>query len=156
MLPFPKSVEDEAFGLLEWDEEIEWFSGTVEFKPDIWIKITFLIEKEAKLDVFLQRTREQYSNLQRQFPKIYDKVRDEFLKLYNGNWSEVVDGLGQPVGRGRISSEQFDQIVCLESIGMSDGGVELWFYDNNELFGGHSIRVALNTALEIIGSGLEG
>ena len=74
-------------------------------------------------------------------------------------WDDSINfyGFGQRVGHGRISAEKFDEYLSVETIYFArDGGIELWFHDNDEKFYGHMIRVSLDAAMKIASTGLEG
>lgn len=153
----PNHVEDRIFGRLEWDEELEWYSATIELNPSVWVEVTLEPDKDVELEEFLNRTHDQYLRLKPRLPEIYSHVRTEFLELYNSDWSKLVNGYGQPVGHGIITSDQFDSLMFFESIWfVANGSIELRFYDNNELFLGHSIRVTVEDDMRIKSTGLEG
>jgi hypothetical protein len=153
----PADFEDEFFGALKWDEECGWFSGTATFSNGESIEVALAPKRKEEIGGFIREAKKLFAELEQKLPRIYADVRQEYLKLYNESWSKVVNGLGQPVGHGRISGDQFDGYVGLESISFeNDGNVELYFYDNDELFGGHSIHVRLDQSLNIRNTGLEG
>ncbi len=151
------NFDDKFFGPLTWEEKHEWFSGKIKFANDKSVEVKLVPKSTEEMKLFAREAEEIFSMLKQKFGEIYSEMRDEYLKLYNKSWSQVVNGYGEPVGHGEISGEQFDDFISLESIWFeSDGSVELFFYDGDELFGGHSIHVWLDDRLNVRRTGLEG
>jgi len=68
----------------------------------------------------------------------------------------MVNGLGEPIVREKISRAQFDSVVALESIWFSPGpSMSLYYYDGGELFRGATIHITLDPNFAIESSGLE-
>jgi hypothetical protein len=145
------------FEPLKWDEKSERFSGKVNFATGQPVEVTLIPKWKVEIGLFARETEKLFVELKPNLREIYPEMREDYLKLYSESWSECVNGYGQPVGHGRISSDQFNDLVRLESIWFeSDESVELCFYDHDELFGGHSIQVWLDQKLNLKSTGLEG
>lgn len=153
----PTTISDELFGHMVWDGEIGALVGSVEWRGRADLKVQVATESIEDAAAALKSAGKQFDQIIPRFDAIYREVREEYLKLYNESWSNCINGLGEPVGHGKIDAKKFDEFVYLESIWFATGGrTDLWFYDGDELFGGHAIMVTLDSDLKSVSSGLEG
>lgn len=153
----PINISDELFGHMVWDSEVGALVGSIEWKGRDNIEVQVASGSIEDGAAALKSARELFDRIIPRFDALYLDAREEFLKLYNESWSNCVNGLGESVGHGKIDAGKFDEVVYLEAIWFAgDGRTELWFYDDGELFGGHTITVTLDSDLKVIGSGLDG
>jgi len=155
--PTPEILHDALFGRLKWNPDIGWLEGRIEFDPGHVVRVTFVAEEPNEFPEIISRAHQQLPALKLKHSAIYARVREEFLALYNESWAGSVNGYGQPATMGKISVDKFDELVRLQRVSFQYGtGVDLWYFDGDELFGGHSILVQLDDNLEIVSTGLEG
>lgn len=153
----PATISDEFFGCMVWAGEIGALVGSIEWKGRDNLKVQVAAESIGEAPAALKSARELFRRIVPRFDALYGEVREEYVKIYNESWSNCVNGLGEPVGHGKIDAEKFDEAVYLEEIWFAgDGRTELCFYDGDEFFGGHTITVTLDSDLKVIRSGLDG
>jgi hypothetical protein len=157
MRSIPEEIQDPLFGHLKWNADIEWYEGRIEIFPGCLVHVTFVDDVHVKFSQVFSTAHKQLQPLKSKLPEIYAEVRREYLELYNCSWAGALNGYGQPANRGRISAAEFDALVHLETVSFKYGAmVDLWYFDDDQLFGGHSIIVQLDDKLDVISTGLEG
>lgn len=157
MRPTPQEIHDPLFGHLKWSADVEWYEGRIEILPGSFVRVTFKNDEDIEFSEVFSAAHIQLEPLKSKLPNIYAEVRREYLELYNRSWANAVNGYGQPANRGRISETDFDALVRLKDVSFRYGiMVDLWYSEEEGLFGGHSILVQLDSDLNVVSTGLEG
>lgn len=157
MQPTPKEIQDPFFGHLKWNADFEWYEGKFEILPGCLVRVTFQNDVDLAFPEVISAAHKQLETLKSKLPGIYAEVRREYLELYNSSWSSAVNGYGRPANRGKISEVDFDALVRLKDVSFKYGiMVDLWYSEDEGLFGGHSILVQLDDNLTVTSTGLEG
>lgn len=125
--------KDTNFHGLEYDSESDEYTGKIELKNENFIEVTISIEDEDKATVLklaektLQIIKKQEENYKR-------KTSEELIELHNETWNEG----------DIITKEEFVKRINLESIMFyCEGNAEL-YYNDGDLFWGHTIVVDIN------------
>jgi hypothetical protein len=121
-------IDDPALGRLTWDDAQRVWRGEVEVSPGRRAAITVEAEGEevaaalagAVRGVAWLRDNEEQARL---------CVADAYLDTFNQNWSE----------EGPISREEFARRIELVEVGFGIGGGWMLWYDDGDLFAGHSL-----------------
>ena len=128
----PVTLDHPRFGRFTLDRRMGWFEANATWGTDS-IRLSLSTESEAEAGALLQvaeRVWDERKNWDRQ---VRMKAAAELLDLRNEVWREEGDVV--------IDATEFGARMRLTSIGMSDGGsFEFWF-DDGDLFWGHSICV---------------
>ncbi len=157
MRPTRDEIHDPLFGHLKWSADMEWYEGRIEILPGSLVRVTFHKDDDIEFAEVISVAHKQLEPLKSKLPDIYAEVRREYLELYNRSWATAVNGYGQPANRGKISKADFDTLVRLKDVSFKYGTmIDLWYSEDEGLFGGHSILVQLNKDLGGMTTGLEG
>ena len=153
----PAEIHDPLFGHLKWSADVEWYEGKIEILPGRLVRVTFKNDVDVEFSEVISAAHKQLEPLKSKLPEIYAGVRREYLELYNSSWATSVNGYGQPANRGRISEADFDALVGLKDVSFKYGiMIDLWYSEDEGLFGGHSILIQLDDNLDVTSTGLEG
>ena len=128
----PVYYEDEQFGIFLLDKRIKWYAGNA-----VWcaatISLHLNLEEAAMPTDQLDTARELWASQDEWMGRVLDYAVTDMLETKNDYW------LGD--GEARLDSYKFKSRMILESIGISEGGrFEFWF-DDGDIFWGHSIYV---------------
>jgi hypothetical protein len=157
MQPTPQDIHDPIFGHLKWNTDVEWYEGGMEIVPGSFVRLTFQNDVDVEFSEVIAVAHKQFEPLKSKLPEIYAEVRREYLNLYYSSWAGAANGNGQPANRGKLTAAEFDALVCLKDVSFKYGKmVDLWYSEDEGLFGGHSILVQLDDELNVMSTGLEG
>lgn len=131
----PVVIPTERFGDLVLDRSMSWFEGETQWNG-VTIRVTFPEEKDRVPDDALKTAESLWSDQAGWKKRIDEYVVKELLELKNDTWLDE--------GESELTAAQFIATMELTSISISyDGEFEFWFDDGN-LFWGHSIMVSGN------------
>lgn len=128
-----REIGDYLFGNLIWDNELDWWTGNAE------------INSGQLVDIAIEMADDNYNQISESVRTNFIQIREQetyfrlasasvLLDVYNNIWKEgeCIDG------------EAFIKRIHLESIVFHcDGRISL-YYNDGDLFGGHSILVSLS------------
>lgn len=127
--------EDDFFGKFKLDRSIEWFEKEVDWLGTD-ISLNFDQDTTDNMKAALNIAKSLFSNQQDWDAKIRGFAASELLELKNDNWLEDKEEA--------LTAEAFAGRITLESVQVdSAGGFEFWFGDD-DIFWGHSVRVCGN------------
>ena len=146
----PECIDDPLFGRLTWNAEYEWYEGSFEILPGKSVEVNFIPDTDQEFSEVFAAAHKQLQPLKSKFSEIYSRVREQYLELYNSQWEALF-------GRGKISAAEFDELVYLQDVSFKYASiVDLWFFDDDRLFPGHSILVQLDEGLNVARISLQG
>lgn len=126
-------TQDELFGTLTWNADMEWWEGTWN-SPDGDSVVVYVVPEEEDDKCITQDSRAAFQRVLSQPPAFRQMATDDLLEHHNSHWHH--DEKTPP-----LTSAQFQARMTLESIEIeADGDATAW-YDDGDLFWGHSIRV---------------
>jgi hypothetical protein len=129
----PVTFEDPVLGLFTLHRGLDWYEANVMWEGksitlDINTKKTVIIPATLKTAHALWADQHHWDQ------RIHDYAVQELLPLKNGEWIDE-DGI-------RLTAEKFKARMSLESITIYiDGSFAFWF-DDGDLFFGHSIQIS--------------
>jgi len=126
--------QDPIFGKLTWEDNLEWWTGQVEVAPGHTIQVA-LSTTEKELETLLAQAHPLLARIRREEADLRRATAEALLELYNTAWNEgaVIDGA------------RFAARITLQAVTFyTDGSAEL-FYDDDDLFAGHTLLVSLDT-----------
>lgn len=131
----PVTFSTDRFGKLVLDRRIDWFEGKADWNGEL-IRVTFPVDDEQP-DANALKDAEALWSEQAKWKELVEQYAvKELLELKNGTWLEEDES--------EITAEQFIATMTLKTISIeSDGEFEFW-YDDADLFWGHSIAVRGN------------
>ena len=129
----PRTHDDPVLGRLEFDRSLRQWRGSAQ-----WGAVRVRLVAEGEVDELLADSLATAHALWQSLDAWDARVRrvaaDQLLSLYEDTWRDAVDG-------PELDATAFGERILLQSIVVyPDGEFELWFGDD-DLFGGHSIRV---------------
>jgi hypothetical protein len=128
----PVTFLDFQFGLFTLNRRLDWYEATPGW-GDNCVRLTIPADEAGRMQESLSVARTLWAAQAEWQKKITDYAVEELLSLKNENWLEDDETA--------VSAEEFAQRMVLEMISIrSDGSFEFW-YDDGELFWGHSIMV---------------
>jgi len=131
----PVVFPTEQFGDLVLDRSVDWFEGETQWNGQT-IRVTFLAVDDRVSDEDLKIAEALWSDQAGWKKRIDEYVVEELLDLKNDAWLDE--------NESELTAEQFLAAIELTSITISyDGEFEFWF-DDGDLFWGHSIMVSGN------------
>jgi len=141
---------DEVLGTLAWDDNFNWYHGTVREPGGRDASIDLSVTPAAGTDVCgaLSRAKQIVKDLERYWSMAADYAVAGLLELKNDNWLED--------GEAVVSPDEFKAKLTLEAITVeADGDVTFWHHDGG-LFWGHSIQVCVDANDKCIGTDIPG
>ena len=123
------------FGTLIFNEDLDWFTG-----ESLWIEesveVSFHVDQNNNIDAGLKVAETLWQHQDSWKERIEDYAVQELLMLKNENWLEE--------GQDTITPVEFKKLMKLQSIVFyPDGDFNFW-YDDGDLFWGHSIAISGN------------
>jgi hypothetical protein len=131
----PVIVSTARFGELVLDRRIGWFEGEAEWNGTR-IEVTFLADDEGSIDDALMTAESLWTDQGKWKDRIDSYAVQELLSLKNEAWLDD----DEPT----ITAEEFVARMTLSSITVRAGGEFEFWYDDGDLFLGHSIQVCGN------------
>ena len=128
----PVSIATKRFGKLALDRTIGWYEGTVRIG---WRKIRISLEPDDvnSPQAVIETAERLWESIRDWDAKARKRATEELLSVKNGFW--LIDG-EQP-----LTAKEFQKRMKPDSIVVrEDGEFEFW-YDDGDLFSGHSIEV---------------
>lgn len=120
-------LEDDFFGQLKFNEQLDWYE----------------VEKEGVEFSFMNTTTEQlidnFRKAQRLLPlftKIERQMIEEMLALKNDSWLDD--------GEQELSHDDFQKEITLYNISIYEDGSAYFYYRANDLFWGHDIQTDID------------
>ncbi|MEM7477362.1 MAG: DUF2262 domain-containing protein [Planctomycetota bacterium] len=131
----PVIFPTEVFGDLFLNRSVNWFEGEATWNKQR-VRVTFPVDEEQAHGVALKAAESLWLDQAKWKERIEKYAAEKLLAVKNDIWLED----DEP----QVTSEQFIARMTLTSISFdSDGGFEFWF-DDGDLFWGHSIMVSGN------------
>ena len=131
------SLEHPILGKLIFERDPSWWRTNVRFKEEYWID--FCIDSDEP-DVYFRLTLDraiEYLDWARTTEsECRNKIADDLLATYNEIWAE-------DNGMGQISREIFINKIVPESLILHLDGEGTWYYNDSDLFAGHSIEISI-------------
>ena len=129
----PVIVSTERFGDLVLDRSMDWFEGETEWNGQA-VEVTLPEHDDKPDEDALKTAHALWSDEEKWNQRIEDYAVRELLDLRNDSWREDDDP--------ELTAEAFIARMTLTMVSISyDGGFEFW-YDDGEMFGGHTIMVS--------------
>jgi len=129
-------IEDVLFGTLKYDASVGWYYAEVEFSPGQCVRVCISIEGFDP-DTAVEQARGIFGAVQAEEGQLRRLAAQEKLSLYNDHWSQ-----GE-----RINQDEFARRMKFSSITFHpEGWIDLW-YEDGDMFAGHSIMVAADPDL---------
>jgi hypothetical protein len=140
----PASVDDPVLGRLDWDGKLDWWVGSVDYAPG------HRVEVFVNHDFGSGRPGDEIAAAGRNLARVREREagyrRWSADRLHGRRWNtdepmtpaEIADLL-------RVASLEFG----------SDGGVRIFWDDQDRLFGGHNVVTDIGPGGECVGSGME-
>lgn len=126
-------INTEIFGKLNYNNATHWYEGNSKWNGER-VEVSFSIDENWKIDKGLQVASEIWKEQNIWEKKVKEYAVQKLLKLKNDTW---IDEEGKSV-----NSEEFKKLMRLESVTFeSDGSFKFW-YNDGDLFWGHSIHVS--------------
>ena len=145
--PMRKDIRDAVFGNLKWDKELSWWGTKLELPPKNKIEVFITpANDDTDIDKLLETSKRGFLAIKKDEKRLREGAAAKLLKLHNESWNE-----GEP-----ITKEQFMSKMRLESLGFYIGGIAEAYYNDGDLFWGHSISVSISKSGKITDAGIEG
>jgi len=129
------NINTELFGELNYDSTVHWYQGISNWKG-AKIEVSFSIDGNWKINKGLQVATKIWKEQNIWEEKVKEYAVKKLLKLKNDSWIEEEEE--------RVNSIEFRKLMRLESITFdSDGSFKFW-YNDGDLFWGHSIQISGN------------
>jgi len=131
----PVVFSDDVFGDLVLDRSIEWFESETKWNGET-VRLTFPVNDERPDETALMTAKTLWSDQAAWKERTEQFAVKELLELKNGAWLEDDES--------EFTAERFIAAMTLTSISICpEGEFEFW-YDDGDLFWGHSIMVSGN------------
>ena len=112
------------------------YEGTVVLNGEE-LGVSIILEDEGETEKIEQLMNTLFGGIDTLLPKAKECIAEEFLELYNDNWRFGDDDEDDP-DKPELTKEQFMEALSLQSFLFYSEDVEV-FFDNNDMFLGHSL-----------------
>lgn len=129
-----KSIDEEELEFV-FNPEMNWYETEI-FVNQKKVKISINPEDlsdEEDIAEILELTKKVLKDFQAYESKAREKIIEEFLDTYNESWADEEEGY--PI----LTKEQFNEKLTLQDIGFSSEQMVEFYYDDGDMFGGHSL-----------------
>lgn len=137
-----KRIKDELFGDLVLDDQSNVYQTTSEPVPGRKIGI-YVDPDDLKIEDALPICRQIFRKLD--LKKVRAKASEQLIDLYNSTWSD-----GET-----LTVDEFKGRIRLDSVKVSPYGAEV-YWDDNDLFWGHTIIVSIDKDGNVLNSEIAG
>lgn len=148
-----QTLDHPVLGRVTWNPESQYWEATVELRQDHWIE--FCLEpsdvQETDIQALMNHAAEVLSQVRELEPQIRQKIADDLLDLYNNTWARDEDE-DEDEAPPQMSRAEFIQSITLESFTLAWDGSRSWWYNDNDLFAGHSIELWIDAGKSIADS----
>lgn len=132
-----RTIQDDLLGSLTWNGDLDWWEGRVQLAPGHPLRLSLSVEVEDA-DIVpvneIAHARRILLFLREHEPEARLVAADELLEIYNAEWNE-----GDP-----LEEEEFMERLTLDDVNIApDGSAEL-FYQDDDLFAGHTVLVTVD------------
>ena len=159
----PITFNDEQFGTFVFDKGIKWYAGAVDYQGDS-INVTLESEDDIKTLRFICKDMDGFiAKASRYAAKELLELGNQWL--YEGtmdegdNYEGMMDEDDNEVDFTPLTEDDFAKRIALNEISLDDtedgGHYSLWF-DDGDIFAGHSIRVSGSIESGFIEAVMEG
>jgi hypothetical protein len=126
------TFEDATFGTFTLDRATNWYEAEIEWNGE---RIGLILEafEEADVQESLRTGRSLWRDQSGWNARVHERAVQDLLPLKNDGWLEE--------GEVALTPYQFQESMTLESITVSAEGSFEFFFDDGDLFWGHSIIV---------------
>ncbi len=129
----PVTITHDLFGELTLNRSVDWFEGKGNWLNHP-VDISFSLDGDESPAAAIETAVSLWENMSYWNEQVNDYAVLQLLQLKNDNW------LGE--GQTPLSAGDFLQAISLESISFyPDGEFEFW-YDDGDLFWGHSVLIS--------------
>jgi hypothetical protein len=131
----PVTTEVDFFGTLTLDRQLDWWET-----EQVWdgtpVRLSISPDEDGDLEAVAKTAEALWSSQSDWDQRLRTRAIDDLLELKNEGWREDDEA--------EVTPQEFAQRMKLESVtAYSEGEFEFWFEDD-DLFLGHSIRVSGN------------
>jgi hypothetical protein len=135
------SISTKLFGELQFDPDVDWFEASSTWNGNE-IRLVFPVDEDTLQDNALASAEALWSAQAKWNSEIETFASEGLLEIKNNEWRDD----DEP----KLTAAQFLDRLTLETISIaSDGDFEFW-YNDGDLFGGHSIVVRGNLELGLM------
>ncbi|BAZ02272.1 hypothetical protein NIES37_62840 [Tolypothrix tenuis PCC 7101] len=123
-----QKIQNDILGELVWNSKLQWWSNQVEIIPGNIVNLSVDIDDtEIPACHSFTRIQAQEINLRR-------FAANQLLERYNKHWNNGTE----------IDCLTFIELIKLVSVHINTDGSADLFYDDGELFGGHTIIISID------------
>lgn len=127
-------ILDDILGRLEWDDNIRWYTGRLSLGSES-IAVSLIPDKDGNPDSAFSRARSVVARYRQYADRAKDFAVTSLLGLKNGDWLAE----DEP----DVTPSEFASRITVRSITFRADGSVSWWFDDGDLFLGHSIEVAM-------------
>jgi hypothetical protein len=134
----PRTIDDPVLGPLTLDRAYDWYEGTRTIRGHEY-KVTVETpdpDDDRKVARAVAKASAAIRQIERGLAGLREAIAEELLDTYNDSWRDDGDGK-------RLSRAAFKRRPSLQSVVVASGRTTVYF-DDDELFLGHTIEVRLS------------
>ncbi|MBD2208907.1 DUF2262 domain-containing protein [Calothrix sp. FACHB-156] len=128
-----QTIQNDILGELVWNSKLKWWSSQVEITPGNIVNVS--VDNDDKdITAAIEIACHSFTRIQEQEINLRRFAANQLLELYNEYWNngDVIDCLS------------FMELIKLAAVVINTDGSTDIFYDDGELFGGHTIIVSID------------
>jgi hypothetical protein len=139
----PEPVDDPLLGHLDWDDRLDWWGGSIEFRPG------------HRVDIFVEhdddgRTEEEIALARRSLARIREREPEYRLwsarQLHGKRWNTEEE----------MTVEDIARLLELATLEFAPNGTARIFWnDQDVLFAGHNVLTELDATGQCVTSGMQ-
>jgi hypothetical protein len=131
-------------GEVRWDEQLIWWQAEVELAPGCSVFLCLSAETGQAPDVLFTAGVEYLEWARGAESRCRQQIADDLLDCYNDVWANT-DPDNPDDGPRPMTRQEFVERIQPSAIHLHSDGSGMWYYEDQDLFAGHSIEVLVNT-----------
>jgi hypothetical protein len=129
-----RTIHDPMLGRLTWDDQLAWWEGAAEIAPGHSVDLAVASDGPEELPPALETARRVVAWVREHEARCRWHAAEQLLDVYNASWC-----------RGEmLDARAFMDRMALESVNVSPGGPHELFYNDGDLFWGHTVVVEVD------------
>lgn len=140
-----QTITDDYLGTLKYDRRFNSYEGTIQDNLDN--EIEFGIDADNNLEELIDYTRQLLKKYLNRDDELKLYAASQLLDIYNDVWNET---------NIEITEEEFASKMLLEGITVECDRATTFYYQDGDLFYGHSITIYLDESGNLESAQIEG
>lgn len=127
-----KSLNHPILGKLTFNRDLDWWETKVTLQDELSIDLCISVDRPELTSQELDRAVEFLDWARKNESDCREWIADGLLDIYNDHWAEEEDCLDR---------SGFIERIMPQSLILNEDGSGIWYYNDGDLFAGHTIEL---------------